>query len=149
LERFECNQRPQGQFKKMLSQVPGPDITLINDFPDEPSLPVDLEFINELKLGAGIPQWDPGLTVGCSCLESGCSDHEHGCSDLDIFEHKKFAYTKGGRTFYNRDNQLAIFECKTRCSCGPDCKKESSSTDARVLWSFSRPTGTRDGVSQL
>jgi hypothetical protein len=110
------------KFKNMLSQVPGPEIKLINDFPDEPSLPVDFEFINELKLGAGVPQWDSAFTEGCSCPESGCSDHEHECSDLDIFEHKMFAYTKGGRIYSSRDNQLAIFECNSRCSCGPGCK---------------------------
>jgi histone-lysine N-methyltransferase SUV39H len=110
------------KFKAMLAQVPGPAITLVNEVDAEPSPPVDFEFINELKLGEGIPDWDPEFASGCSCPESGC-DLKHDCSDLDEYEEKdkKFAYAKHGRIYSIRDNRLAIFECNSRCSCGPNC----------------------------
>jgi hypothetical protein len=47
------------KFKTMLSQVPGPAITLVNKVDTETSSPVDFEFINELKLGEGVPKRTP------------------------------------------------------------------------------------------
>jgi hypothetical protein len=94
-------------------------IALVNKVDTETSSPVDFEFINELKLGEGVPKSDPEFASGCSCPESGC-DLKHGCSDRDEYEatDKKFAYAKHGGIFSNRDNRLAIFECNPRSKCG-------------------------------
>jgi hypothetical protein len=83
------------KFKAMLSQVPGPAITLVNKVDTEASPPVDFVFVNELKLDEGVPKWDAS---GYSCPKSGC-DLQHDCSDLDEYEaadKKKFAYTNHG-----------------------------------------------------
>jgi hypothetical protein len=107
-------------FINKLSELPGPPVTLVNEVDDEPSPPVDFEFITSLRLGKNVPEYDDGFTFGCECPVSGCVDPTE-CTDLIELQdgHRQFAYNKHGRNI--TDNQLAIFECNHMCSCGPSC----------------------------
>ncbi|KAI5855663.1 histone-lysine N-methyltransferase, H3 lysine-9 specific [Tricharina praecox] len=114
------------KFLKKLAKIEGPQITLVNSVDDEPCPPLDFEFIKELRLTdslkeiAGVTTWNNNFTVGCSCPVTGCVDKEN-CDCLDELpeETGRKQYDKHGRI--TRNNQYAIFECNSRCNCGPQC----------------------------
>ncbi|KAA8892998.1 hypothetical protein FN846DRAFT_980878 [Sphaerosporella brunnea] len=110
---------------KKLAKLPGPQITLVNEVDDDPSPPVDFEFLDKLKLGDGLTAYDPSSQVwGCNCPTSGCVDPT-SCTDFDDFEpdspHRMFAYGKHGRLLSARGNEVAIYECNLNCPCDMGC----------------------------
>ena len=105
-------------FVAKLNALKGPEVQLVNEVDRTPSPPTDFEFIAELRMSADVPPYDSDFVFGCECPESGCVDEE-GCGCLADFQVKQFAYNRHGRVV--RDSEVAIVECNSKCSCGPDC----------------------------
>ncbi|TGZ79688.1 SET domain-containing protein [Ascodesmis nigricans] len=115
-------------FMAKLSALPGPPITIRNEFDStKPSPPLDFEFMEDLKLGEGVPEWDSSASFGCSCGLGGCENNpECECLEkLDMDEsHSPFAelsYTKSQRLCPGHCNTKIIYECNPVCDCGPNC----------------------------
>ncbi|KAL7271362.1 hypothetical protein RUND412_005893, partial [Rhizina undulata] len=103
------------QFQQKLDQIKGPPVTLVNDIDETPSPPLTFEFIDELRLGKGIPEHQPEFVWGCDC-PSGCK--ASSCQCVQDIREKRFAYSHGR---VNRDSTYFIIECNQHCSCGPSC----------------------------
>ncbi|CAL8109343.1 unnamed protein product [Orchesella dallaii] len=94
-----------------------PKITIENDV-DVTGPPIGFKFVNDYIAGEGveIPKDPP---VGCNCGKdaTSCYDERSKCCAMQFGY--KYAYTK-----YRKVNlQLGspIYECNSKCGCGPDC----------------------------
>ncbi|KAL7276617.1 hypothetical protein RUND412_000383 [Rhizina undulata] len=104
-------------FQEQLDKIKGPPVILVNDIDDIPSPPLAFEFIDELRLGQGVPEHQPEFGWGCGCPIGGCKPGS--CQCVQDLSEKKFAYSRGK---INRDSALFIIECNQHCSCGPSCR---------------------------
>ena len=114
------------RFQKMLSRVPGPPISIRNDFDLNPP-PSHFIYINETLYGPGVSKPDASFLVGCSCYvidqtssagdrskaRSGCCSHR---------ECECIAQNPDGNPAYDSDGLLlpgtsVIYECNKKCCC--------------------------------
>lgn len=111
------------KFQKMLSRIPGPPITIRNDF-DKTSPPQHFIYINETLYGRGVSKPDASFLVGCSCYvidESvGDKSSHSGCCTHD--ECECISQNPDGRPAYDSDGLLlpdssVIYECNKKCCC--------------------------------
>ena len=80
------------EFLKKLAKIPGPTITLANEVDDTPSPPITFEFIDEMRLGKDVPDFDRGFQIGCDCKD-GCTDS----AECQCLEGHDNVYNKHGR----------------------------------------------------
>ncbi|RUP51703.1 hypothetical protein BC936DRAFT_146393, partial [Jimgerdemannia flammicorona] len=113
-------------FENILKKVPGPLITVEN-IHDNEDPPLDFDFLNDWLLTPGVDANNEFLT-GCDCGPSGCDlsrPNKCGCANMSSKEDDDgdkiimFAYDKHGRVLVDR--YTPIYECNSRCSCGPSC----------------------------
>ena len=112
------------RFQKMLSRVPGPPITIRNDFDLTPP-PAHFIYINETLYGPGVSKPDASFLIGCSCYvidqtpgskskaRSGCCSHR---------ECECISQNPDGNPAYDSDGLLlpgtsVIYECNKKCCC--------------------------------
>lgn len=115
-------------FKKKLDAIarPGFPITLSNEHhPDKPSPPLSFEFIDYLRLGPGVEEWDDGFSTSCDCSKGNCRSGKV-CSCLRDLDDQQTAtrYDKDGLLF-DEGTDRAIFECNPNCGCGPECNNHT------------------------
>lgn len=114
------------RFQKMLSRVPGPPITIRNDF-DRTAPPYHFIYINETLYGPGVSKPDASFLVGCSCYvmdqTSGGDDRSKSrsgcCSHRDC---ECISQNPDGNPAYDPDGLLlpgtsVIYECNKKCCC--------------------------------
>lgn len=112
------------KFQKMLSRVPGPPLTIRNDYDTIPP-PQHFVYINETIYGPGVSKPHSSFLVGCSCYvidESvGVKSHPRdGCCTNG--ECQCIAQNPEGCAAYDADGLLhpgtsVIYECNKRCAC--------------------------------
>ncbi|MBN3296860.1 histone-lysine N-methyltransferase SUV39H1 isoform X1 [Amia ocellicauda] len=76
--------------------------------------PKDFTYINNYKVGEGIVLTE--VAVGCECVDC-FGDPTNGCCAGASLH--KFAYNDRGQVRLKAG--LPIYECNTRCRCGPEC----------------------------
>lgn len=112
------------KFQKMLSRVPGPPLTIRNDYDKTPP-PQHFIYINETLYGQGVSKPDASFLVGCSCYvidesSGGKSKFHSGCCKHGDCE--CIAQNPDGRPAYDSDGLLlpdssVIYECNKKCCC--------------------------------
>ena len=109
------------KFQKMLSRVPGPPLTIRNDF-DKTAPPSHFIYINETLYGPGVSRPDASFLVGCSCyvIDEGSSSSRDGCCSRG--ECECISQNPEGKPAYDVDGLLlsdtsVIYECNKKCSC--------------------------------
>lgn len=109
------------KFQKMLSRVPGPPLTIRNDF-DHTAPPSHFIYINETLYGPGVSRPDASFLVGCSCyvIDEGASSIRMGCCSRG--ECECISQNPEGKPAYDLDGLLlpetsVIYECNKKCSC--------------------------------
>jgi len=116
-----------------LGALKGPTVELVNSVDDTPSPPIDFTFISKLLLGEGVPALDAEFAFGCDCPQQACDPRSCKCLDdlyVESKQKRRFAYNKHGRV--EKDNRMAIFECNSTCSCGPECENKVVQKGRRV-----------------
>lgn len=118
-----------GIFASKLRNLTGPKVTFINNDDDrEPD--GNFEFTNRYILREGVHRVDDNFTFGCPCGEEcqgiSCQCFIHEADDEE--EDAIVPYQTGNEgvivlreDFIQRDEPSAIYECNSKCSCGPNC----------------------------
>lgn len=135
-------------FERMVSVDDGPPIRVFNDIDDE-GPPEGFTYIKESFPNEGVPHFDPSFTVGCSCAGNCCVDvpsHEkeaEKCVCLEL-NNNGYPYDSNGRLIEYRG---FIYECNSRCGCGPDCRLRVVQKGRKVSMHIIRhPNGKGWGV---
>nr|XP_014353366.1 PREDICTED: histone-lysine N-methyltransferase SUV39H1-like [Latimeria chalumnae] len=76
--------------------------------------PKDFCYINEYKVGEGIILNE--VAVGCECMDCFWESVNGCCPGVSL---NKFAYNEHGQVRIRAG--LPIYECNSRCHCGPSC----------------------------
>ena len=93
---------------------------MINEVDSEICPPLVFKWIEEYRLGEGVPARDPHFSVGCSCPGDECDLDAGGtCQCLEDSDDKKFAYDEYG--LVHHPPGIAIIECNDQCSCARTC----------------------------
>lgn len=120
------------RFQKMLTRVPGPPLTIKNDYDVTPP-PQDFVYITETLYGVGVEKPDASFLAGCSCyvIDETTSSGDHKIDDEEEEEVKGcclrgececISLNPEGKAAYDSDGLLlpgtsVIYECNKKCCC--------------------------------
>lgn len=123
LDYFVCILESMQKFQKMLSRVPGPPLTIRNDYDQSPP-PSHFIYINETLYGPEVEKPDASFLIGCSCYVideiGGCPTAKGGCCLHE--ECECISQNPDGKPAYDADGLLlagtsVIYECNKKCCC--------------------------------
>lgn len=112
------------KFQKMLSRVPGPPLTIRNDY-DKTLPPQHFIYINETLYGRGVSKPDASFLVGCSCYVIDESSGGKSATNAGCCAHGEcecISQNPEGRPVYDQDGLIlsdssVIYECNKKCCC--------------------------------